>query len=80
MVRLSRVPGIRMNTKYEIGAGLVIAHPNDIGFGKGCRVGKNVTVFPGVSLAAKNLEEEDHIKVLENRYPTIEDNVIIFQV
>jgi serine O-acetyltransferase len=79
LIRLSRVPGIRMHTKYEIGAGLVMGHPNDIGFGKGCRVGKNVTIFQGVSLAAKHLEKEDDNKCVENRYPTIEDNVIIFQ-
>ena len=79
LIRLSRVPGIRMHTKYEIGPGLVIGHPNDIGFGKGCRVGKNVTIFQGVSLAAKNVEVEDDNMGVENRYPTIEDNVIIFQ-
>lgn len=79
LIRLSRIPGIRMHTKYEIGAGLVIGHPNDIGFGKGCRVGKNVTIFQGVSLAAKNVEVEDDNTGVENRYPTIEDNVIVFQ-
>jgi serine O-acetyltransferase len=79
LIRLSRVPGIRMNCKYEIGAGLIIAHPNDIGFGKGCRVGKNVTIFQGVSLGAKNVEEDDDNKCPGNRYPTIEDNVIVFQ-
>jgi serine O-acetyltransferase len=34
----------------EIGPGLVLRHPADIVIGRGCRVGRDVTVFNGVTL------------------------------
>ena len=77
--RLCRVPGIEINTKHEIGEGLKIFHPHDIVIGFGAVIGKRVTIYNGVTLGARTIRELDNINVLAgNRYPVIEDNVVIF--
>jgi len=78
IVRLSRVPGVEIRTRFEIGDGLLICHPHDIVIGSGARIGKNVTLFNGVTLGARTLESLDEITEMDERYPTIGDSVTIF--
>ena len=78
LVRICRIPVVEIGTKYEIGEGLKIHHPHDIVIGRGAIVGKNVTIYNGVTLGARNLEELDENKDTSERYPIIEDGVTIF--
>lgn len=45
LLRISRVPGVEINTHFEIGKGSMIAHPHDIVIGAGARIGRNVSIF-----------------------------------
>lgn len=78
LVRIARVPGVEIRAVNEIGPGLVMFHPHDIVIGVGARVGRNVSIYNGVTLGAKTFEylSVQH-KVLRD-YPIIEDNVTIF--
>ena len=76
LVRLARVPGVEIRTTYEIGEGLLIYHPHDIVIGAGVRIGRNVTIYNGVTLGARSIRTEEELK--EGRYPVISDNVVIF--
>lgn len=79
LMRLCRVPGVEFRTKNEIGAGLFIYHPHDIVLGAGCKIGKKVIIYNGVTLGVRTLEEAiDKNKDVSTCYPVIEDGVIIF--
>lgn len=78
IIRLCRVPGVEIRTRFEIGEGLSFYHPHDIVIGAGARIGKNVTIYNGVTLGARTIRDEDAIKDIESRYPTIGNGVIIF--
>jgi len=78
LVRLARVPGVELFTLHEIGEGIFFAHPHDVVIGKGAKIGKNVTIYNGVTLGAKTLLRHDANKDVDERYPTIEDGVTIF--
>jgi len=78
LMRLCRVPGVEFRTKYEIGEGLLMYHPHDIVLGAGCRIGKNVAIYNGVTLGALTLKAIDKNKDVSIRYPVIEDGVTIF--
>ena len=53
----------------DIGPGLWIPHPNDIMIGACAKIGKNVTIYNGVTLVG--LKEHPHL-------PCLEDNVIVY--
>ena len=78
IIRLTRVPGVEIRTQFEIGEGLVINHPHNVGIGRGVRIGKNVTIYNGVSIAARIQRVMDEIKEVDKRYPTIGNGVILF--
>ena len=78
LMRLMRVPGVEFRTKFIIGEGLRVYHPHDIVIGKNVRIGKNATIFNGVTLGARTLIVEDDYKEQDSRYPIIGDNVTIF--
>ncbi len=78
LMRLNRVPGVEIRTNIPIGEGLSVHHAHDIVIGAGARIGKNVTIFNGVTLGARTLQEEDEEKDSANRYPTIGHGVTIF--
>jgi serine O-acetyltransferase len=78
LMRLIRVPGVEFRTQCVIGEGLLIYHPHDIVIGKGVKIGKNVTIFNGVTLGARTLLAEDTCREKDNRYPDIGNNVTIF--
>lgn len=72
--RLALCPGIEFKCKQSIGAGLEIVHPHDVVIGNGAKVGRNVTIFNGVTLGNKWVEGIEPILC----YPTLEDNVKVF--
>ena len=78
LVRLCRVPGVEIRMKDEIGAGILMYHPHDIVLGVGCRIGRNVTIYNGVTLGARTLKTIDENKEVGGRYPVIENGVTIF--
>jgi serine O-acetyltransferase len=79
-VRLSRIPGVEFRTRHPIGEGLQIYHPHDIVIGVGAVVGRNETIFNGVTLggSAIQLREGDGSAEVNSYYPTIGDNVTIY--
>ena len=79
ITRLSRVPGIEFRNIHEIGAGFLMPHPHDIVLGRDCKIGRNVTIYNGVTIGAKNIElEEKGTDWKKERYPHIKDGVTIF--
>ncbi len=76
--RLSKSPGVEINTKHEIGYGLLVTHPHDIVIGVGVIIGNNVTIYNGVTIGAKKLISEDPNKDVNSRYPEIGNHVTIF--
>ena len=78
LMRLSRVPGVEINTKYPIGEGFVISHPHDIVIGIGARIGKGVTMYNGVTLGMRKLNAHDTGENGDVSYPTIESGVTIY--
>ena len=78
LASLSRTPGVEIRTDTDIGVGLLICHPHDIVIGEGSKIGKNVTIYNGVSLGARTLMKVDDNKQVNSRYPIIEDGVTLF--
>jgi len=78
LARISRAPGVEIRTNTDIGIGLLICHPHDIVIGEGSKIGKNVTIYNGVSLGARTLMQVDDNKHVNSRYPIIEDGVTLF--
>jgi serine O-acetyltransferase len=78
LVRIYRVPGLEIRTRFEIGPGLLVDHPHDIVLGAGCRVGRCVTIYNGVTLGARTPKKLDDNQDEGTRYPTIEDGVTLF--
>lgn len=78
LVRICRIPGVEIGTQHEIGEGLRIHHPHDIVIGRGARIGKNITIYNGVTLGARTLKDLDENTDSTQRHPTIEDGVTIF--
>ena len=78
LARISHAPGVEIRTDTDIGVGLLICHPHDIVIGEGTKIGKNVTIYNGVSLGARTLMQVDDNKQVNSRYPTIEDGVTLF--
>lgn len=67
--------GIDIHPAAEIGSGFYIDHGTGIVIGETTVIGKNVTIYQGVTLGAKFVDKE--LKGVR-RHPTIEDNVVIY--
>lgn len=78
LVRINRIPGLEIRTRYPIGEGFSVFHAHDVVIGVGARIGRNVTIYNGVTLGARTLMAEEDESDLGNRYPTIGDGVTIF--
>ena len=78
LARLARVPGVEFPARGHIKAGLLLPHPHDIVIGVGVSIGRNVTIYNGVTLGARTLRDLDEQKEAAKRYPTIEDGVTLF--
>lgn len=70
--------GFECNIMAEIDCGLFIPHSMNIVIGI-AKMGKNITVYNGVTLGARVMKKNDpDYKEGVNRYPIIEDNVVIY--
>lgn len=79
LVRIARIPGVEINTRIPIGKGFSLQHAHDIVIGYGSVIKENVTVYNGVTIGAKYKISKENINEKDgNKYPTINENVIIF--
>jgi serine O-acetyltransferase len=62
--------GIEIHPAARLGPGLFIDHGMGVVIGETAEVGKNVTIYQGVSLAGTSLKRE-------KRHPTLGDNVVV---
>ena len=62
--------GIEIHPAAKLGPGLFIDHGMGVVIGETAEVGKNVTIYQGVSLAGTSLKRE-------KRHPTLGDNVVV---
>ena len=62
--------GIEIHPAARLGPGLFIDHGMGVVIGETAEVGKNVTLYQGVSLAGTSLKRE-------KRHPTLGDNVVV---
>jgi serine O-acetyltransferase len=69
---------IELNLLTEIGPGIHFPHPHNIVIGNGVIIGREVTIFNGVTLGGKTQRDIDENIDRERRYPIIEDGVTIF--
>ena len=76
--RLTRCPGVEINTEIEIGPGLLIPHPHDIVIGAGARVGERVVIYNGVTLGGRQIEAGEGSDDVTSRYPSIGDDCVLF--
>jgi serine O-acetyltransferase len=53
-------------------------HPHDIVIGGYVEIGKNVSIYNGVTLGAKIENEYDYIKSESERFPIINEGVVIY--
>ena len=67
--------GIDIHPKAKIGVPFVIDHGTGIIIGETAIIGKNVSIYQGVTLGAMQVEKSMEEK---KRHPTVEDNVIIY--
>jgi serine O-acetyltransferase len=74
LLRLSEVLyGVDIAYEASIGPGLVLRHPSDVVIGKKARIGRDVTIFNGVTLGNR-LSGSAH---RPDGMPTIEDQVLL---
>jgi len=69
--------GFECHVKASIGSGFFIPHSQNIVIGEGVFIGNNVTIYNGVTIGAKNRLDNNSVNNT-NRYPKINDNVILF--
>jgi serine O-acetyltransferase len=62
--------GIEIHPAAKLGPGLFIDHGMGVVIGETSEVGRNVTIYQGVSLAGTSLKRE-------KRHPTLGDNVVV---
>ncbi len=68
------VVGADFGPGMVIGKGLRLMHPNGVTMGWGARIGDNVTLAGGVTLAARYYDE---VEGTEQAFPIVEDNVML---
>jgi serine O-acetyltransferase len=68
--------GVELRPEAEVEPGLFLPHPYGVGVGSGCRLGKDVTLYQGVSLGTKSIDGPG--KTARSHYPRIEDGVVIY--
>jgi serine O-acetyltransferase len=67
--------GIDIHPNAKIDVPFVIDHGTGIVIGETCIIGKNVSIYQGVTLGALQVEKSMEEK---KRHPTVEDNVVIY--
>ena len=69
--------GIEIHPQAKIGAGLFIDHGMGVVIGQTAEIGKNVTLYHGVTLGGVNPAEKTDEQRNIKRHPTVGDNVIV---
>ena len=72
--------GIDINPEARIEGGFAIDHGTGVVIGATCIIGRNVTLYQGVTLGAKNFPQNEDgslVKGIE-RHPILGDNVIVY--
>ena len=64
------ITGIEIHPGAQIGEGLFIDHGMGVVIGETTQIGKNCTIYQGVTLGGVSLKKE-------KRHPTLEDNVVV---
>ena len=67
--------GIDIHPKAKIDVPFIIDHGTGIVIGETCIIGKNVSIYQGVTLGALQVDKSMQEK---KRHPTVEDNVVIY--
>ena len=67
--------GIDIHPNARIDVPFVIDHGTGVVIGETCIIGKNVTIYQGVTLGAIQVDKSMEEK---KRHPTVEDNVVIY--
>lgn len=67
--------GIDIHPGAKIGASFMIDHGTGVVIGETCEIGRNVSVYQGVTLGALQVDKKLQG---EKRHPTIGDNVVIY--
>lgn len=71
--------GIDIHPGARIGEYFAIDHGTGVVIGETCIIGRNVTIYQGVTLGAKSFSyNEDGVPMNVPRHPIIEDNVTIY--
>ena len=72
--------GIDIHPGASIDTGFFIDHGTGTVIGETCIIGKNVKIYQGVTLGAKNFPKDKDGNLLKKtaRHPIVEDNVIIY--
>jgi serine O-acetyltransferase len=70
--------GCEINYYAEIDEGFCLAHSPGVVIGARVKIGKNVTIYSGVTLGAKVKVTDPCKKKESNRFPTIGDDVTIY--
>ena len=72
--------GIDIHPGATIGEHFFMDHGTGIVIGETCRIGKNIQIYQGVTLGAKNFPMDEHGNPIKgiDRHPIIEDNVVIY--
>jgi serine O-acetyltransferase len=67
--------GIDIHPNAKIDVPFMIDHGTGIVIGETCIIGKNVSIYQGVTLGALQVDKSMEEK---KRHPTVEDNVVIY--
>ena len=72
--------GIDIHPRAEIGPGFFMDHGTGIVIGETTKIGKNVTIYQGVTLGAMHYPKNKWGEVIKgyNRHPIVEDQVTIY--
>jgi serine O-acetyltransferase len=71
--------GIDIHPGAIVGKGFFIDHGTGVVIGETCRIGKNVTIYHGVTLGAFSPYDRENNRFQgKKRHPDVEDDVIIY--
>ncbi len=72
--------GIDIHPGAQIGEGFFIDHGTGVVIGETCIIGKNVTLYQGVTLGAKSFPKDEHGNPIKGipRHPIVEDDVVVY--
>lgn len=75
-----QLTGIDIHPGASIGEYFFIDHGTGVVIGETCTIGKNVKIYQGVTLGAKNFPLDENGNPIKGvkRHPDIEDNVVIY--